>query len=127
MQEKIVISIPWSAWEYRGVLSAFYQACSKGMQAEIDQRLARLLQLGNFAREPISKFLEDGIFELRTRCGKEQARFLYYFDSGKRIIFVVAVYKDQRKISRSDIENAKNIRTILKAEKEQPHDLTKYH
>ena len=109
----------WTAWQYGDVFDAFYKDCDDDMRVAIDQRLSRLLELGNLAREPVSKHLEEGIFELRAKTGREQARFLYYFDPGKRIVIVLAIYKDQRKVSRADIGKAKKIREILRAEQEK--------
>lgn len=111
----------WTLLQYRSVFSEFYAACQEDTKLAIDQRLARLLELGSQAREPVSKPLGDGIFELRAK----DARVLYYFDAGRLIIAVVCFHKDQRKVDRAYIEKAKNIRSLLKAGRESPqrHEL----
>lgn len=39
---------------------------------------------GCMAREPYSKLLDDGIFELRVHHGTDTIRLLYFFGIGKR-------------------------------------------
>lgn len=53
-------------------------------------KLLRLLELmedyGPALREPYSKALNDGIFELRCKAGSDISRVLYFFYVGNRII-----------------------------------------
>ena len=50
-------------------------------------RLLELLELkGNELREPYSKSLSDGIFEIRAIQGNNITRVLYFFVVGKKII-----------------------------------------
>ena len=63
------------------------------------------------AREPLSKELEDGIFELRTIEGSDIVRILYFFDKGKIIIATNGFVKKQQKTPRNEIELAKKRRT----------------
>jgi len=82
---------------------------------------------GNLASRPISAPLKDGIFELRARAGKVQARLLFFFQPGKRIIFAVSTIKKKSKVPEQDIDKAKNIRDALLAEPELMDELTKIH
>jgi hypothetical protein len=109
----------WTVYEYRDVFTDFYRACDAAMQIAIDNRLSQLEEKGNLAREPISKHLDDGIFELRAK----NARFLYYFEPGKKVIVVVSFIKDQNKVDPKYIDQAKRIRSIIRAGNEVPRGI----
>ncbi|MEE8886407.1 MAG: type II toxin-antitoxin system RelE/ParE family toxin [Eubacteriales bacterium] len=67
----------------------------------------RLEMLGNEAREPLSKHLEGDIFELRSICGNDIVRILYFFDGNQIIIATNGFVKKQQKTPRSEIILAK--------------------
>ncbi len=71
----------------------------------------------------MSKPLGDGIFELRAKT----ARFLYYFEPGRNVIVVVAFLKDQQKVNRRFIEQAKDIRKIIQAGREKASGIYQTH
>ena len=54
------------------------------MQAKIFRNLELLSARGNELREPYSKHLTDGIFELRTKVSSNISRVLYFFVIGKK-------------------------------------------
>ena len=56
------------------------------MKGKLFRLLVLLEEKGNELREPYSKFLEDGIFELRATQGGNIARILYFFVVGRKII-----------------------------------------
>ena len=70
------------------------------------------------AREPLSKELEDGIFELRTIEGDNIVRILYFFDKGRIIIATNGFVKKKQKTPRSEIDLAKDRRTDYHRRKE---------
>ncbi len=73
-------------------------------------RLLELLELkGNELREPYSKFLSDGIFEIRAIQGNNITRVLYFFVIGKKIILTNGFVKKTQKTQESVIELAKKI------------------
>lgn len=115
--------MPWKVLQYRTIFDDFYARCDEDLRVSIDNRLSLLMELGNRAREPVSKPIEDGIFELRAK----NTRFLFYFDVDKRIIVVVAFFKDQRKLDRRHIEQAKRIRQIIHAGQERASGLHQTH
>jgi hypothetical protein len=118
----------WQICQFEQVYTKFYEEdCDKELQAEIDSRLDILRDLGNTAREPYSKPVEDGIFECRANTNRHQARLLFCFQPGKRIVIVVAVMKAKRKLERSDIETAKKRKAIIEAEQEIISGLHKTH
>ena len=73
-------------------------------------RLLELLELkGNELREPYSKFLSDGIFEIRAIQGNNITRVLYFFVIGKKIILTNGFVKKTQKTQESVIALAKKI------------------
>ena len=49
------------------------------MRAKIFGLLGILQEKGNMIREPYSKHIGDGIFELRCKFGSDITRVLYFF------------------------------------------------
>ena len=45
----------------------------------LDQQINILKEKGNLLREPYTKALSDGIFEIRGRVGNDISRVLYFF------------------------------------------------
>ena len=66
-----------------------------------------LKEKGNLLREPHSKYLEDGIFEIRGKIGSNISRVLYFFYYEKKIIFTNGFEKKSIKTPRAEIERAK--------------------
>src|ERR1700722_13631439 len=98
--------MPWSAYQYRRVWDDFYESCDQETQETADRRLDFLQDHGNSSRPPISRHLDDGIFELRAK----DARFLFYFSDLRSIVFVHAILKKRSGVPREDIEIAKDRR-----------------
>ncbi len=74
-------------------------------------RILELLEInGNNLKEPYSKFLEDGIFEVRAKQGSDITRILYFFVIGKKIILTNGFVKKTNKTPKSEIEKAKKYR-----------------
>jgi len=61
-------------------------------------------------REPYSKHLDDGIFEIRAQIGTNLARVLYFFIVGKRVIATHGFTKKTQKTPPSEIKKAKDYR-----------------
>lgn len=55
------------------------------MQAKIFKNLELLEIRGNELREPFSKHIEDGIFEIRNKVGNDITRIFYFFVIGQKI------------------------------------------
>lgn len=71
-------------------------------------RTIDLLEInGPSLREPYSKLLEDGIFELRTKQGTDITRILYFFVIGKKVILTNGLVKKSRKLPVSEKKLAK--------------------
>lgn len=88
------------------------------MKAKVVSDLHRLEMLGNDARAPLSKFLEDDIFELRSVSGSNIVRILYFFDEDEIVIATNGFVKKQQKTPRSEILLAKQRRAAYMARKE---------
>ena len=76
-------------------------------QAKILRLISALSYYGNQLREPDSKMLSDGIFELRTKGEKGQVRILYFFYIGRKIVLTNAFIKKTRKTPLNELEQAK--------------------
>ena len=69
-----------------------------------------LEQYGNQLREPYSKSLDDGIFELRAKVGSDISRVLYFFYYEGRIILTNGFVKKTQKTPQNEIALAKKYR-----------------
>jgi phage-related protein len=58
-------------------------------------------------REPYSKMLEDGIFELRTKQSSDITRVLYFFFVGGKIVLTNGFVKKSQKTPKAEKELAK--------------------
>ena len=80
------------------------------MRAKMIRMLQMLQKNGPDIREPYSKELEDGIFELRAKVGTNISRLLYFFDEGKIVILMNGFIKKSQKIPQNVIIAAKKYR-----------------
>ena len=69
-----------------------------------------LEEKGNQLREPYSKHLDDGIFEIRGKVGTDITRVLYFFYYEKKIIITNGFIKKTQKTPKREIELAKSYR-----------------
>ena len=90
----------------------FIKSLNVKMKAKVVADLNLLEEYGNMAREPLSKHLEDDIFEIRSKVGSDIVRILYFFDGNRIIIATNGFMKKQNKTPRSEIELAKKRRSI---------------
>lgn len=80
------------------------------MQAKIFHELILLENYGNELREPHSKSLGDGIFEVRAKHSSDITRVLYFFFVGKKIVLTNGFVKKTQKTPPEQIELAKKYR-----------------
>lgn len=69
-----------------------------------------LQEKGNAMRAPYTKYLEDGIFELRTKQGTNISRVLFFFYYDGKIVLTNGFIKKTQKTPRREIELAKKYR-----------------
>ena len=86
------------------------------MRAKIFLALEFLEERGPALREPYSKALGDGIFEVRAKQGSDISRVLYFFVVGKKIILTSGFVKKTQKTPSREIEKAKRYRADYQKE-----------
>ena len=104
----------WRIYQYRTVFDDHYTGCDSDTQNTIDVHMDILQEKGNRAGTTISRYLEDGLCELKAKG----ERFIYFFMPGQKIVFFVAAHKDQRKLRRDYFELAKRRRKEILGEQE---------
>ncbi len=80
------------------------------MQARVYRSIDLLSEFGHMLREPDSKSLGDGIFELRIQQGSDISRVLYFFYVGDKAVLTNGFIKKTQKTPANIIERAKRYR-----------------
>jgi len=89
----------------------FLLSLDKKMRAKMTRTIVMLRSNGTMLREPHSKPLSDGIYELRARVGSDISRVLYFFFVGQRIVLTNGFIKKTQKTPPAEIERAKRYRS----------------
>ncbi len=79
-------------------------------RAKMYREIDLLVINGPELREPHSKYLGDGIFELRAKQSSDISRILYFFYFRKKAILTNGFVKKTRKTPAKEIELAKKYR-----------------
>ena len=90
----------------RPVIS-FLNTLDKKMRTKAAMSLQLLEQYGNQLREPQSKYIEAGIFELRIKFSGDITRIFYFFFRDNKIILTNGFIKKTQKTPRSELNKAK--------------------
>ncbi len=96
----------------------FIKSLDIKMSAKIYRLLMMISENGPELREPYSKHLDDGIFELRAKVGSNITRVLYFFFIGRRIVVTNGFVKKTQKTPKAEIEKAKAYREAYKRREE---------
>ena len=88
----------------------FLLSLDKKMRAKMVTTVSILQDNGYELREPYSKHLSDGIFELRAKVGSDASRVLYFFFADRRIILTNGFIKKTKKTPPNEIAKAKKYR-----------------
>ena len=88
----------------------FLNSLDDKMRAKLIGLLELLEEKGPVLREPYSKHLSDGIFELRCKFGSDITRALYFFCKGNQIIVTNGFIKKTQRTPPKEIRLAKNRR-----------------
>jgi phage-related protein len=88
----------------------FLNSLDTKMLAKMARTIAILQINGPSLREPYSKPLDKGIFELRAKVGSDISRILYFFFIDRRIILTNGFIKKTNKTPKSEIEKANQYR-----------------
>ena len=89
----------------------FLDSLDVKMKAKMFGMIRLLQEKGNQLREPFSKHLDDGIFELRCKFGNDITRVLYFFYYEGQIILTNGFVKKTQKTPSGEIELAKQRRS----------------
>jgi phage-related protein len=85
----------------------FINSADVKLSAKIYRLLEMLAENGSGLREPYSKHLEDGIFELRAKVGSNISRVLYFFFVGHYVVITNGFVKKTQKTPKTEIAKAK--------------------
>lgn len=96
----------------------FLSSIDRKMQIKLAKEISLLQAYGNIVREPYSKHLRDGIYELRAQQGNDISRVLYFFYIGRKIVLTHGFIKKTQKTPPREIELAKIYREMYLEEME---------
>lgn len=89
---------------------AFLEALDVKMRAKMVRTIQLLEANGPMLREPYSKPLGEGLFELRAQVGTDITRVLYFFIVNRRIILTNGFVKKTQKTPPAEIDRAMQYR-----------------
>lgn len=98
----------WKLEQYRDSrgrkpIEEFIKSLPLEEQARVSAGLSYLQQVGNQTREPLSKSLSDGLFELRVKA----QRIFFCFRPGRTILLLHAFSKKTRKTPLRELQTAR--------------------
>ena len=96
----------------------FLLSLDKKMRAKMLREIVLLEENGPALREPYSKPLGDGIFELRAKVGSDITRVLYFFFVGQKIILTNGFVKKTDKTPPGEKDKATQYRKDYLSRKE---------
>lgn len=91
-------------------IEEFISSLDMKMKAKMVGLLELLEEKGNYLREPYTKHLDDGIFEIRCKLGKNITRVLYFFYSGGKIVLTNGFVKKAQRTPSNQVKKAKQFR-----------------
>ena len=81
------------------------------MRAKMMRTITLLEDNGTRLREPHSKALGDGLFELRAKIGSNISRIIYFYVHGKKAILTNGFVKKSNETPPSETDLARSYRT----------------
>lgn len=113
----------WQLLEYERALSDFRESCEESLRPVIDRKADLLSEHGILLRRPHSEAIKGvrNLFELiiKQKSKGPIARILYCFLPHNRVVFLLAAYKDQRKLPKAVLEKAVQIKEWIEANEGQ--------
>ena len=97
----------------------FLLSLDKKLRAKLADTIMILQDNGYELREPYSKHISEGIFELRAKQGSDTTRVMYFFYVDRHIILTNGFIKKTQKTPQSEIEKAKRYRSDYLKRKER--------
>ena len=95
----------------------FLNSLDKKMRAKALHSIAVLEEFGNALREPHSKPMGDGLFELRIKFASDISRIFYFFVVDNKIILTNGFVKKTMKTPKAELDLARR----YKADYERRH------
>ena len=96
--ERVTARAPWKTSSIRSMQKMAVRAL---------QELTLLAEKGTELREPHSKAMGDGLFELRIKLGSNISRAFYFFQKGKRVIVVNGYVKKTQRTPKHELKRAR--------------------
>lgn len=92
-------------------IEEFLLSMDKKMRTKAIGLMEILQDYGSQLREPYSKHLDDGIYELRIKFGNNISRILYFFYYEGKIVIANGFIKKTQKTPVNEINKAKKYRS----------------
>lgn len=92
----------------------FIMDLPKNIAAKALRDIDLLEKHGHELRDPYSKHLRDGVFELRTQFAGDCIRIFYFFFDGNRVILTNGYVKKTQKMPAKEFEMALKYKTEYK-------------
>ena len=99
--------MPWTIEYYSPKIQRDIETLSKGLQARYIHLRRRMQEYGPHLREPHTKALGDGLFELRLKSKEGIARVFYCTIIERRIVFLHSFIKKTDRTPPAELETAK--------------------
>ena len=80
------------------------------LKAKILACMVQLAQQGSSARLPLSRYMGDGMYELRVKQSSNIIRIFYFFVIGNKIIMTNGYVKKTQKVDDEELKRAKRYR-----------------
>ena len=81
----------------------------ENLKSKTIRNIYLLADLKNNARPPLSEYVDDGIFELRTKFSSNITRAFYFFIWGNKIIMTNGYIKKSQKLDKNEFNKAKKL------------------
>ena len=94
----------------RAKMASMISLLQENMRAKMASMISLLQENGYNLREPYSKHLSEGIFELRAKVGSDITRVMYFFYIDRRVILTNGFVKKTKKTPLKELEKAKKYR-----------------
>jgi phage-related protein len=85
----------------------FLDTLDERFRAKVIREVDVLKAKGTELREPFSKYLKEGIFELRVQLASNISRVFYFFFAGRKIILTNGFIKKTQKTPSGELDKAK--------------------
>lgn len=84
----------------------------KKLRAKTIKNIYQLAMEGETARMPLSRYIDDGIYELRSVQSSNITRIFYFFVVGNKIIMTNGYVKKSQELNKKEFEKAKKLMKV---------------